>query len=143
MLNDVVLNQVLVSLRRRRAHPAGDRGVQGDGTCWCGATVWQGRTAMRISVSSWATRGRGRRAQPGGDAAGRPNLEPEAEQKPDLILPYRGVLAGAPIGVPCFRLEMKATDFEIDTGSEGGVHAPVHRLSLSGLRSEDTGWCPV
>ena len=29
--------------------------IQRDGTCWCGATVWQGRTAMRISVSSWAT----------------------------------------------------------------------------------------
>ncbi|MBV8341251.1 MAG: hypothetical protein JO173_02610, partial [Gammaproteobacteria bacterium] len=23
--------------------------------CWCGGTVWQGQTAMRISVSSWAT----------------------------------------------------------------------------------------
>jgi hypothetical protein len=31
------------------------RGVQNDGTCWCGGTVWQGKTAMRISVSSWAT----------------------------------------------------------------------------------------
>ena len=30
-------------------------GIQEDGTCWCGGTVWQGRTAMRISVSSWAT----------------------------------------------------------------------------------------
>ena len=29
--------------------------VQRDGTCWCGPTAWQGRTAMRISVSSWAT----------------------------------------------------------------------------------------
>jgi hypothetical protein len=29
--------------------------VQDDGTCWCGGTVWQGETAMRISVSSWAT----------------------------------------------------------------------------------------
>ena len=29
--------------------------VQADGTCWAGGTVWQGRTAMRISVSSWAT----------------------------------------------------------------------------------------
>jgi len=29
--------------------------IQADGTCWCGVTVWQGRTAMRISVSSWAT----------------------------------------------------------------------------------------
>ena len=30
-------------------------GVQEDGTCWCGPTLWQGRVAMRISVSSWAT----------------------------------------------------------------------------------------
>jgi hypothetical protein len=29
--------------------------IQRDGTCWCGVTVWQGKTAMRISVSSWAT----------------------------------------------------------------------------------------
>ncbi len=29
--------------------------IQADGTCWCGGTVWQGQTAMRISVSSWAT----------------------------------------------------------------------------------------
>ena len=25
------------------------------GTCWVGGTKWQGKTAMRISVSSWAT----------------------------------------------------------------------------------------
>ena len=30
--------------------------VQRDGACWCGPTEWQGHTAMRISVSSWATR---------------------------------------------------------------------------------------
>jgi hypothetical protein len=29
--------------------------IQADGTCWCGGTVWQGKSAMRISVSSWAT----------------------------------------------------------------------------------------
>ena len=29
--------------------------IQEDGTCWCGGTVWQGRTAMRISVSGWST----------------------------------------------------------------------------------------
>ncbi|MGQ0835778.1 MAG: pyridoxal phosphate-dependent decarboxylase family protein [Gammaproteobacteria bacterium] len=55
ILNDVVLNQVLVSFgppeETRRVIAA----VQEDGTCWCGGTVWQGRTAMRISVSSWAT----------------------------------------------------------------------------------------
>ena len=55
VLNDVVLNQVLVSFgddeRTRRVIAA----LQADGTCWCGGTVWQGKTAMRISVSSWAT----------------------------------------------------------------------------------------
>ena len=29
--------------------------VQKGGVLWCGGTVWQGHTAMRISVSSWAT----------------------------------------------------------------------------------------
>ena len=31
------------------------RRVQEDGTCWLSGTVWQGRTAMRISVSNWQT----------------------------------------------------------------------------------------
>jgi glutamate/tyrosine decarboxylase-like PLP-dependent enzyme len=55
VLNDVVLNQVLVSFgdaeRTRQVIAA----VQDEGTCWCGATVWQGRTAMRVSVIAWAT----------------------------------------------------------------------------------------
>jgi hypothetical protein len=55
VLNDVVLNQVLVSFgsadETRRVIAA----IQNDGTCWCGGTEWQGHTAMRISVSSWAT----------------------------------------------------------------------------------------
>jgi hypothetical protein len=29
--------------------------VQRGGDCWMGGTVWQGHTAMRISVSSWLT----------------------------------------------------------------------------------------
>ena len=55
ILNDVVLNQVLVSFgtdeRTRQVIAA----VQRDGTCWCGGTRWHGRDAMRISVSNWAT----------------------------------------------------------------------------------------
>jgi glutamate/tyrosine decarboxylase-like PLP-dependent enzyme len=55
ILNDVVLNQVLVSFgdedKTRRVVAA----IQEDGTCWAGITVWQGRTAMRISVSGWST----------------------------------------------------------------------------------------
>lgn len=55
VLNEVVLNQVLVKFgdaeRTRRAIAA----IQADGTCWAGITVWQGHTAMRISVCNWAT----------------------------------------------------------------------------------------
>jgi hypothetical protein len=29
--------------------------VQREGTCWLGATRWQGRAAMRISISNWST----------------------------------------------------------------------------------------
>ncbi|MGH8285874.1 MAG: pyridoxal phosphate-dependent decarboxylase family protein, partial [Steroidobacteraceae bacterium] len=55
ILNDVVLNQVLVSFGTPEETRRVIAAVQEDGTCWCGGTVWQGRTAMRISVSSWAT----------------------------------------------------------------------------------------
>jgi glutamate/tyrosine decarboxylase-like PLP-dependent enzyme len=55
VLNDVVLNQVLVAFGDAEKTNRVIQGVQADGTCWCGVTVWQGRTAMRISVSSWAT----------------------------------------------------------------------------------------
>jgi glutamate/tyrosine decarboxylase-like PLP-dependent enzyme len=55
ILNEVVLNQVLVSFGDAEKTNRVIQGVQDDGTCWCGVTVWQGRTAMRISVSSWAT----------------------------------------------------------------------------------------
>lgn len=55
VLNDVVINQVLVSFGAPEVTREVIRRIQEDGTCWCGGTVWQGRTAMRISVSSWAT----------------------------------------------------------------------------------------
>jgi glutamate/tyrosine decarboxylase-like PLP-dependent enzyme len=55
ILNDVVINQVLVSFGPADLTRAVIERVQQDGTCWCGGTEWQGRTAMRISVSSWAT----------------------------------------------------------------------------------------
>jgi len=55
ILNDVVLNQVLVSFGSAEETRQVIAEIQSDGTCWCGGTVWQGNTAMRISVSSWAT----------------------------------------------------------------------------------------
>ena len=55
ILNDVVLNQVLVSFGNDETTARVISAVQAEGTCWCGGTVWKGRKAMRISVSSWAT----------------------------------------------------------------------------------------
>jgi len=55
VLNDVVLNQVLVSFGDEETTKRVIAGIQADGTCWCGGTVWQEQTAMRISVSSWVT----------------------------------------------------------------------------------------
>jgi glutamate/tyrosine decarboxylase-like PLP-dependent enzyme len=55
ILNQVVLNQVLVSFGDAERTTRVIQAIQDEGTCWCGVTVWQGRTAMRISVCSWAT----------------------------------------------------------------------------------------
>ena len=55
VLNEVVLNQVLVSFGTAELTRKVIARIQEEGTCWCGGTVWQGKTAMRISVSSWAT----------------------------------------------------------------------------------------
>jgi glutamate/tyrosine decarboxylase-like PLP-dependent enzyme len=55
ILNDVVLNQVVVSFGTPEQTEAIIAAIQQDGTCWCGGTVWHGRTAMRISVSNWST----------------------------------------------------------------------------------------
>ena len=55
VLNEVVLNQVLVRFGDDDRTRAVIDGVQRDGTCWLGGTTWEGRAAMRISVSNWAT----------------------------------------------------------------------------------------
>lgn len=55
VLNDVVLNQVMVSFGDANKTQQVIKAVQDEGVCWCGGTVWQGKTAMRISVSSWCT----------------------------------------------------------------------------------------
>ncbi|MFN0102364.1 MAG: pyridoxal phosphate-dependent decarboxylase family protein [Bryobacteraceae bacterium] len=55
VLNDVVINQVLVSFGSPERTIEVMTRVQEEGVCWCGETKWQGRVAMRISVSSWAT----------------------------------------------------------------------------------------
>jgi len=56
ILNDVVLNQVVVALGDDATSARAIERIQREGVCWCGPTRWRGRAAMRISVSSWATR---------------------------------------------------------------------------------------
>jgi len=55
VLNDVVLNQALISFGDTETTSRVVKAVQGEGTLFVSPTVWQGRTAMRISVSSWKT----------------------------------------------------------------------------------------
>ncbi len=55
VVNDVVLNQVVVRAATDAATLALIGAVQSGGVCWCGPTQWEGRPAMRISVSGWAT----------------------------------------------------------------------------------------
>ena len=55
ILNDVVLNQVMVSFGTPEETRRVIAEIQSEGACWCGGTQWHGHTAMRISLSSWAT----------------------------------------------------------------------------------------
>jgi glutamate/tyrosine decarboxylase-like PLP-dependent enzyme len=55
VLNEVELNQVLVSFGSDEITRRVIAALQREGTCWCGGTTHRGREAMRISVSSWAT----------------------------------------------------------------------------------------
>jgi glutamate/tyrosine decarboxylase-like PLP-dependent enzyme len=55
VLNDVVLNQVLVSIGGPDDTLRVVDVLQREGIMFAGPTVWQGKTAMRISVSNFAT----------------------------------------------------------------------------------------
>ena len=55
VLNEIVLNQVLVSFGTPEQTRSTVAAIQEEGTCWCSGTVWKGRTAMRISVCNWST----------------------------------------------------------------------------------------
>src|SRR5581483_896023 len=55
VVNRVVLNQVLARAETDAATVAVREAVEASGEAWFGPTVWQGRPAFRISVSSWRT----------------------------------------------------------------------------------------
>ena len=56
VVNRVVLNQVLVRGSDDDATRAIRAAVEASGKAWFGATMWRGRPAFRLSVSSWRTR---------------------------------------------------------------------------------------
>jgi glutamate/tyrosine decarboxylase-like PLP-dependent enzyme len=56
VLNRIALNQVLFRCATDAQTQAVRSAVQESGEAWFGGTVWQGRPALRISVSSWRTR---------------------------------------------------------------------------------------
>ncbi|MFI4974290.1 MAG: pyridoxal phosphate-dependent decarboxylase family protein [Caulobacterales bacterium] len=55
VLNEVAINQVVAAAETPQATSALIEAVQRSGECWFGPTHWQGRAALRISVSSWRT----------------------------------------------------------------------------------------
>jgi hypothetical protein len=63
VLNRVVLNQVLVKFVPMDGDARDEAtftdqvvaGVQAEGTCWLGATLWHGQRAARISICNWST----------------------------------------------------------------------------------------
>jgi glutamate/tyrosine decarboxylase-like PLP-dependent enzyme len=56
VVNNVILNQVLVRGNTDEETLAIRAAVEASGEAWFGATVWRGRPAFRLSISSWRTR---------------------------------------------------------------------------------------
>jgi glutamate/tyrosine decarboxylase-like PLP-dependent enzyme len=55
VLNDVVFNQIVVRCGSEEETAFTLKFIQEGGICWCGGALWQGRSAIRISVSCWRT----------------------------------------------------------------------------------------
>ena len=55
IMNEVVFNQVLVACDDDALTARTIELIQESGECWVGGTKWRGRTAIRISICSWAT----------------------------------------------------------------------------------------
>ncbi|TNE65587.1 MAG: aspartate aminotransferase family protein [Alphaproteobacteria bacterium] len=55
VLNEVTLNQVVARIGTPEQLTAIRAHVEASGECWFGPTIWRGRDAIRIAVSSWRT----------------------------------------------------------------------------------------
>jgi len=56
VVNEVVLNQVLISVGNASFTDRVQQLIQEEGTIWMGATTWRGERLLRVAVSNWATR---------------------------------------------------------------------------------------
>jgi glutamate/tyrosine decarboxylase-like PLP-dependent enzyme len=55
ILNEVVLNQVLISVGDAARTESVERIVQEEGVVWLGATTWHGQRLLRMAISNWYT----------------------------------------------------------------------------------------
>jgi glutamate/tyrosine decarboxylase-like PLP-dependent enzyme len=55
ILNHITFNQILVACGNDAITGAAVARIQDSGECWVGGVKWQGRSAIRISICSWAT----------------------------------------------------------------------------------------
>ena len=55
VLNEVVLNQVLFRFADDETTASALAAVQESGEAWMSGTIWDGRAAIRLSVSGWRT----------------------------------------------------------------------------------------
>jgi glutamate/tyrosine decarboxylase-like PLP-dependent enzyme len=55
VLNEIDFNQVLVTCGTEAFTQAVLAEIQSGGVCWCGGSVWKTKSAIRISICSWAT----------------------------------------------------------------------------------------
>jgi hypothetical protein len=55
VINEVVLNQVLFRFEDDERTDAALARVQASGEVWLSGTTWDGRKAIRVSVSNWQT----------------------------------------------------------------------------------------
>jgi glutamate/tyrosine decarboxylase-like PLP-dependent enzyme len=55
VLNDVVFNQVIVCCDTQQLTKKTLTLIQQSGDCWCGGSIWQEKSVIRISLCSWAT----------------------------------------------------------------------------------------
>jgi glutamate/tyrosine decarboxylase-like PLP-dependent enzyme len=55
ILNEIVFNQLIFSCETEQQTQKTLTLIQQSGECWCGGSIWQDKSVIRISICSWAT----------------------------------------------------------------------------------------